>query len=63
MFRTAKMVVHPEWQALLQAHGLDTLRGVYENSAMHRIQTVGLEQRLPFGMNDHLIRAEHRRAR
>lgn len=29
----------------------------------HRIQTVRLEQRLPFGMNDHLIRAEHRRAR
>jgi hypothetical protein len=27
------MVVHPDWQALLKAHGLDTMRGVYENSA------------------------------
>ena len=41
MFRTDKMVVHPEWQALLQAHGLDTVRGVYENSAGRRVASSG----------------------
>ena len=41
MFRTDKMVVHPEWQALLQTHGLDTLSGVYENSAGRRVASSG----------------------
>ena len=33
MLLVDRMVVHPDWQALLKAHGLDTMRGVYENSA------------------------------
>ena len=41
MFRTDKMVVHPEWQALLQTHGLDTLSGVYANSAGRRVASSG----------------------
>lgn len=41
MFRTSKMVVHPEWQALLKARGLDTVRGVYENSAGQAIASSG----------------------
>ena len=41
MFLTEKTVVHPEWQALLQAHGLDTVRGVYESSAGRRVASSG----------------------
>jgi len=41
MFRTDKMVIHPEWRALLKEHGLDTLSGVYENSAGRRVASSG----------------------
>ena len=41
MFLTDQAVVHPEWQALLQAHGLDTVRGAYENSAGRAIASSG----------------------
>ena len=41
MFRTDKMVVHPEWQGLLKTHGLDTVSGVYESSAGRAIASSG----------------------
>ncbi len=41
MFRSDKMVVHPTWQALLKAHGLETVRGAYENSAGRAIASSG----------------------
>jgi tRNA A-37 threonylcarbamoyl transferase component Bud32 len=35
------MVIHPEWQELLKVHGLNTVRGVYENSAGRSIASSG----------------------